>query len=155
MSPYPIMSGNIKINERRFTIIKNEFFLMFKPIYGTNLILRVSWTRGVPAVPDLPHGPHGPPQRDKTQKTKKMYATESENFYFSTLRPSREKSAYTTGVYFGTVFRPNAPIFCGSLRSPERGISCCVGVMHPSRKKFIDPCLTSLQFTALVYYLLL
>jgi len=106
-----------------------------------------------------------PPQRDKRQK--KMYATESENFYFSTFiwylvttffwpnrytyfsqapiqrggarafRPSREKSAYTTGVYFGTVFRPNTPNFRDAPLP---------------KKKSINPCLTSLQFTALVYY---
>jgi len=40
------------------------------------------------------------------------------------LRPSREKSGYTTSVYFGTVFRPNTPSFRSSLRSPERGSSC-------------------------------
>jgi len=32
-------------------------------------------------------------------------------------RPSREKSAYTTGVYFGTVFRPNTPNFGPSAMS--------------------------------------
>jgi len=37
-----------------------------------------------------------------------------------TAPPPPEKSAYTTGVYFGTVFRPNTPNFRGSLRSPER-----------------------------------
>jgi len=51
------------------------------------------------------------------------------------LRPSREKSAYTTGVYFGRVFRQNTPNFCGSLRSPERVGFSWVGVINPSRTK--------------------
>jgi len=43
---------------------------------------------------------------------------------------SREKSAYTTDVYFGTVFRPNTPNFGGSLRSPVsfRSLSCLLSL---------------------------
>jgi len=69
----------------------------------------------------------------------------------------REKSAYTTDVYFGAVFRPNTPNFCGSLRSPvsfqsfssilslakygkfsERGVYWRMGMIDTDEEKFCN-----------------
>jgi len=56
---------------------------------------------------------------------------------------TREKSAYTTGVYFGTVFPSNTPNFRGSLRSPESDCSWLArGIAPLPRIFFRAPCLT-------------
>jgi len=48
---------------------------------------------------------------------------------------------------------PNMEYFRGSLRSPGRDNLWRVGVMRPSRKIFLDPCLSWSKF--LVYYFIL
>jgi len=50
--------------------------------------------------------------------------------------PPRKKSAYTTDVYFGTVFRPNTPNVRSSLCSPERAVYLGGAGGAPPKKKF-------------------